>query len=286
MMRRLNRLSRGQLRRVGRRRAATCPRCEITSFSAAGISALVRVSPSGTKTTSYPKPPVPRCSRITAPRISPNTTSSSPPGRQNATAQRNSAPRRSSGTSASWSSSSRLFAASSLAAPAQRADSTPGIPLSASTQMPLSSASDGSPVAATPARALRSALPSNVGSVSAGSSYGVDVVQPEHLDVGHDVGQDPAQLLELLRVARREEDLAHARMPDRRRGLRLMLGELGAALHREVEQASSIGPVERPGLRPCPAPRRSRRRRSSRRSCRSRRGRPPRTAGRAAAHRR
>ena len=56
------------------------------------------------------------------------------------------------------------------AGPDQRAESTPGIPLSASTQSPLSSASDGSPVASTPARALSSALPSNVGWSSTGSS--------------------------------------------------------------------------------------------------------------------
>ena len=93
--------------------------------------------------------------------------------------------------------------------PDQRADSTPGIPLRASTQSPESSAIDGSPVAASPARALSRALPSNVGWSSTGSSYAVDVVEPEHLDVGQVLAQDPLHLGELLGVAGRQEDLAH-----------------------------------------------------------------------------
>ncbi len=52
------------------------------------------------------------------------------------------------------------------------------MPLSASTQRPESSASEGSPVAATAARALISALPSKVGSVSAGSSYATTSSSP------------------------------------------------------------------------------------------------------------
>ena len=66
-------------------------------------------------------------------------------GQANATAHANYAPRRSSGTSRSWASSSSLLRLSSFATPDQRADSTPGIPFSASTQRPLSSASDGKP---------------------------------------------------------------------------------------------------------------------------------------------
>ena len=53
--------------------------------------------------------------------------------------------------------------------PFQRAERTPGIWFSASTSSPESSASAGSPVAATAARALSSALPAKVRSVSAGS---------------------------------------------------------------------------------------------------------------------
>ena len=60
---------------------------------------------------------------------------------------------------------------SDLGGPAQRADSTPGMPLSASTQSPLSSATDGRPVADSPARALSRALPVKVGWSSTGSVY-------------------------------------------------------------------------------------------------------------------
>jgi hypothetical protein len=106
------------------------------------------------------------------PGISPRTMCSCPSGAQNATTATKVAVRRSGGTSDSWLSSSRLLALSPPSlrgTPDQRADSTPGMPFSASTHSPESSASDGSPVASRHARALISALPSNVGSVSAGS---------------------------------------------------------------------------------------------------------------------
>ena len=52
------------------------------------------------------------------------------------------------------------------------------MPLSASTQSPESSAMVGSPVAARPARALSSALPSKVGWSSTGSSYAATSSSP------------------------------------------------------------------------------------------------------------
>ena len=104
------------------------------------------------------------------PGIRPCTTSSVPSGWQKATAHAKCARRRSSGTSSSWASSSALLRSSLRGGPAQRADSTPGIPLSASTHRPLSSASVGSPVTVRPARAFSSALPWKVGSSSTGSA--------------------------------------------------------------------------------------------------------------------
>ena len=82
--------------------------------------------------------------------------------------------------------------------------------LSASTQRPLSSASDGSPVASTPARAFSRALPSKVGWSSTGSSYGVTSSRPENLDAGQVLAEDPPHLLDLPGVAGGQEDaLSH-----------------------------------------------------------------------------
>ena len=133
-------------------------------------------------------------------------------GGTNATAHAKCAPRRSSGTSASWASSSSLLrSVVPWAGPAQRADSTPGMPLSASTHRPLSSASDGRPVAAAPARALSRALPSKVGWSSTGSSYAGTSSRPTTSTSGACVAQDPLHLLELLGVAGGEEDPGHRR---------------------------------------------------------------------------
>ena len=56
--------------------------------------------------------------------------------------------------------------------PDHRAESTPGMPLSAATSNPRSSATVGNPVAANPSRALARALSSNVAPVSGASSNG------------------------------------------------------------------------------------------------------------------
>lgn len=69
----------------------------------------------------------------------------------------------SSGTSHNCASNSAVFAASSPYLPDHRADSTPGMPPSAATSKPESSATLASPVAENASRALASALSSNVG---------------------------------------------------------------------------------------------------------------------------
>ena len=66
----------------------------------------------------------------------------------------------------------RCVAGSSPCVPDHRADSTPGMPLSAATSSPESSATVGIPVAANPSRALARALSSNVAPVSGASSNG------------------------------------------------------------------------------------------------------------------
>ena len=114
--------------------------------------------------------------RAMRPGHTPRTTVSPAPD-TSAHAETNAAPRRSSGTSRSCASSSAVFAASSPWTPDHRADSTPGMPFSASTSSPESSATDGSPVATNASRALASAFSSNVAPVSGASSNGGDVVQ-------------------------------------------------------------------------------------------------------------
>ena len=65
-----------------------------------------------------------------------------------------------------------MLAASSPCTPAQRADNTPGMPFSASTSSPESSATLASPVARKASRALAIAFSSNVAPVSGASSNG------------------------------------------------------------------------------------------------------------------
>src|SRR5215207_1848808 len=209
------------------------------------------------------------------PGISPSSTSSTPSGVHSATAQRNRAVRRSSGTSDSWLSRSALLAASppaSLATPVQRADRTPGMPLRASTHRPESSASDGSPVAARQARALISALPSNVGSVSAGSSYGATSARPSTSmpgTSGSRIRRSSASFLALLDARTtvlpgspgkrgRVPTSGSPEWPGRPRfsgvdsgtseSVVLQLREVGAALGRELEQRVELGLVERRAL--------------------------------------
>jgi len=96
----------------------------------------------------------------------------SPARYTSAHADTNAAPRRSSGTSANCANSRAVLPASSPCRPDHRADSTPGIPFSASTSSPESSATDGKPKARNASRALANAFASNVAPVSGASSNG------------------------------------------------------------------------------------------------------------------
>ena len=100
--------------------------------------------------------------------------------------------------------SSRL-ARSSPWRPLQRADSTPGIPFSASTVRPESSATDGSPVAAAASRALARAFSANVAPVSGASGNSGTSASPTDRRTRR---EHPPQLDELARVAGGEQ---HAR---------------------------------------------------------------------------
>ena len=102
---------------------------------------------------------------------SPRTTTSPAP-ETSAQADTNAAPRRSSGTSRICANSSAVLPASSPWAPDQRADSTPGMPPSAATCRPESSATLARPVAANASLALANALSSKVAPVSGASSNG------------------------------------------------------------------------------------------------------------------
>ena len=96
----------------------------------------------------------------------------SPARYTSAHADTNAAPRRSSGTSANCANSRAVLPASSPCRPDHRAESTPGIPFSASTSSPESSATDGKPEARNASRALANAFASNVAPVSGASSNG------------------------------------------------------------------------------------------------------------------
>lgn len=87
-------------------------------------------------------------------------------------ADTNDAARRSSGTSRNCASSNAVLAASSPWRPDQRADSTPGMPFSAATSSPESSATLARPVASNASRALANAFSSNTAPVSGASSNG------------------------------------------------------------------------------------------------------------------
>src|SRR4029077_1063032 len=115
-----------------------------------------------------PAPPTPRARNMLPGQPPPST--ASPPPYTNAHADTNAAPRRSAGTSLICASSSAVLPESSPWGPDHRADSTPGIPFSASTSNPESSATVATPEARYASRALANAFSSNVAPVSGASS--------------------------------------------------------------------------------------------------------------------
>ncbi len=115
----------------------------------------------------------------------------------------------------------------------------PGIPFSASTHRPESSATAGSPVNAAEARALSSAFSAKVAPVSAHLRGAGKLAEPGQLDVDMARGQDPGQLGELVRVGGGQEQPRRAcTSGPRSSGQRLGLqpGQLGAAGDGQVEQ--------------------------------------------------
>ena len=177
----------------------------------------------------------------------------------------------------------RVFASSSPCRPDQRAESTPGMPLSASTVSPESSATAGRPVCRTASRALSSAFSSKVAPVSGASGYSGDVAQADDLAPR---GRRPRAAAAARRACRRCGWPAAAVRSSAPRASACSRVELARSPRRRGRAARRGSSGRRPRPRPCPAPRRSCRRRCRRRSCRCRRARPPRRRGRAAARRR
>ena len=94
--------------------------------------------------------------------------------------------------------------------PAQRADSTPGIPFSASTSKPGVVGHLAKPVAANASRALASALSSNVAPVSGASSNGATSFSDTSVDARQPGAvEHPAQLRQLLAVAAGDQQANH-----------------------------------------------------------------------------
>ena len=135
-------------------------------------------------------------------------------------------------------------------------------------------------------RAFASAFSTNVacGSVGLGDAQ---LALRDHVDAER--LEQPAELAELARVARREHEALDHRgaapaagfaRASRWAATRSAMPPRASSSRRRTPRARTARP------RPCPGPRRSRPRRSSRRSCRCRRPSPRRSRGRAAARRR
>ncbi len=198
----------------------------------------------------------------------PSTTRSTRPGTTSAAAQAKCAPRgaRRGRRRAGRAAASRLAVVAVAAGPA-RAESTPGIPFSASTQSPESSATAGSPVS----RRDRARLEQRV----------LGEGRPGLGDVGPSRAGVQADELEARPAGRGS---GRARRPCARCGWRgpaaasraqrpaaCRSGQLGAAGDGEVEQRVELRPVERRALGGALHLDERARPRSRRRSCRSRR---------------
>src|SRR5581483_7818386 len=170
-------------------------------------------------------------------------------GRTSAAAQTNCAPRRSSGTSDTWASTRSRLALSSPCRPAQRADSMPGMPFSASTHSPESSATDGRPVYAAIARAFSRAFSSNVAPVSATSGASGNLPRPMTSTPLDARIRASSRILPSFLVARTTEPAGAAGSASSatQRGF-LQPGQLGAACRGQVEQVAELRPAERIAL--------------------------------------
>ena len=203
-------------------------------------------------------------------------------------------------TAAAPSSSAEL-ATSSPCDPDHRADSTPGMPFSASTASPESSATAANPVARNASRALASAFSSNVAPVSGASSNGATSSSDSSRRPDDARGvEHAAKFGQLLGVAAGHQQIgqlpnaffAGAGRLGQHAGVRqlqrLALHARTAARTRPAPRRASC-PASSAGTsppRPCPGPRRACRCRWRRRSCRPRRASPRCTAGRCAPGRR
>src|SRR3984957_2136527 len=164
-------------------------------------------------------------------------------GTTSAAAHTKRAARRSSGTSATWASTRSRLAWSSPCRPAQRAGSTPGMPFSASTHRPESSATAGRRVKAAMARAFSSAFSSNVAPVSGTSGAPGNSSSPVTLMVVPRI-RDSSRSLASFLVARTTASAGMAVQ-----GGALQAGQLAAAGHSEVEELAEHVAAERLALR-------------------------------------
>ena len=136
--------------------------------------------------------------------------------------------------------------------PAHRADSTPGIPLSASTQRPQSSASDGRPVAASPGTRLEQGVARERRLGLGRLVVRRDVVEAEHLDAGQRARPGCAAApRSSWGCATRGRPGSSGRAPP------CWTGEVGAALARPGRAARRARRGRTARARRCPAPRRT-----------------------------
>ena len=169
--------------------------------------------------------------------------------------------------------------------PDQRADSTPGIPLSASTQSPRVVGDRRQPGRGQSGAGLEQRVALEGGLVLDRLVVRRHVVEAEHLDRRAVCSRPGSARISSSFLGLREARKTRVTTRTRER-LLLEPGQVGAALLGQRQQGVELGPVERRALGGALHLDEPARRRSSRRSCRSRRGRPRRSAGRAAARRR
>ena len=241
-----------RLRSCGTRPSSARARWLIESFSAAVSCAEGALVPSGRKIGSYPNPLSPgalaRCAAhlaqrdpLGAIRQGERRRAHEPGGESLVRGVRE------------LREHSSRFALSSPCRPDQRADRMPGIPLSASTARPESSATAGSPSPRSDGVRLEQRVVgerlARLGHVGDRGRVG-EVVDPEHVDREARVGEDPAQLHDLVRVAGRQQQRAHVDSAST-----CSRGQVGAPRGRQVQQLVEQRRGRTGPPRQCPAPR-------------------------------